>query len=130
MRIKTLLRDEIQDELNQISKEELGTEKSKTMIDGAVKLTDRLIELEKIDAEKEEKAAIREIETDLKLRQMKYEQRDRFIKNTLTATSVIGGMALAVWGTLTSMRFEKEDSFSSLLGRSWINKITSLPSKK
>ena len=125
MSIKTLIREELENEMDYLNKMEVGTEQYKTAVDGVTKLADRVIELEKFEVERKEKAENREIEYDLKLKQFEDERKDRFIKNCIAVGTAVGGMGLAVWGTVTSMKFEKEDSFTSLLGRGWVNKTVS-----
>lgn len=129
MTLKTLLREEIKDELTELNKMDVGTEEYKVTVDGIVKLVDRVNEIERSENERLDKAESREIEHDLKLQQMRDEKKDRLIKNVLTGVSIVSGVTVAVWGTIVSMKFEKEDSFTSLLGRGWVNKTISFLKK-
>lgn len=125
MAIKNLFRDEIQNELGELSKMEVGSDKYKTAVDGVTKLTDRMIELEKVEIDNQDKAENRANDYELRMKQMEDDKKDRFIKNVLTGITFAGSVGLAIWGTVTSMKFEKEDSFTSLLGRRWVEKTTS-----
>lgn len=125
MTIKNLFRDEIQNELGELSKMEVGSDKYKTAVDGVTKLTDRMIELEKVEIDNQDKAENRANDYELRMKQMEDDKKDRFIKNVLTGITFAGSVGLAIWGTVTSMKFEKEDSFTSLLGRRWVEKTTS-----
>ena len=129
MTIKTLLRDEIKEEIEELNKMEVGSEEYKVTVDGLVKLVDRFNEIEKSENERLDRVESREMEHELKLQQMKEEKKDHFIKNLLTGISITSGVSVAVWGTLVSMKFEKEDSFTSLLGRGWVNKTISFLKK-
>lgn len=129
MSIKTLLSDEIKDELEGLHGLGLGTEEYKVTVDGVTKLMDRFNEMEKIQIESLERAESRDTETDLKLRELADEKHDRFVKNCLTGVSIITGIGVAVWGTLVSQRFEKEDSYTSITGRGWVNKTISFLKK-
>lgn len=119
---KTLLRDEFQSEMEELSKIEVGSEKYKIAVDGITKIADRLIEIDKIDQDRQERIENREIETDLKLQQMKEERNDRIVKNVISGVGTAGGIGLAIWGTITSLKFDKEDIISSTLGRDWVKK--------
>ena len=125
MTIKNLFRDEIQNELGELSKMEVGSDKYKTAVDGVTKLADRMIELEKVEIDNQDKAENRANDYELRMKQIEDDKKDRFIKNVLTGITFAGSVGLAIWGTVTSMKFEKEDSFTSLLGRRWVEKTTS-----
>lgn len=76
MTIKQLLRKEIQEEIKNLEGVDKGSDSYKVMVDGITKLTDRLIDLEKNEVEREDKEEKRkeaqaqaEFERDLKQRQ-------------------------------------------------------------
>lgn len=121
MNIDTSLRDEIRSEFEELKNIEVGTEKYKIAVDGITKLVDRAIEIEKIDVEYQEKVESRDMEHELKLKQIKDENRDRLVKNCLTGVSVVGGIGLTVWGALKSWEFEKEGTVTSAMGKMFIN---------
>ena len=123
--IKTLLETEIQDEIGALRDMEAGTENYKSTVDGLTKLTDRLIEMEKVDIDREEKAKSREIENELKFQEMENEQKDRLVKNCLTGASIVTGIGLTVWGTLKSLKFEETGTVTTIVGRGFINKLFS-----
>lgn len=124
MSIKSLLEDEIKDQIEGISKMEMGSDEYKSSTDGVTKLVDKYVELKKFDAEVEKeqqelrfKEESRDLENQLKQEQLKADKRDRVIKNTLTATSIVSGIGVTVWGALKSWEFEKEGTVSSTVGR-------------
>ena len=127
MSIKSLLDEEIRSEIEEISKIEVGSEKHKVSVDAIAKLLDKSIELEKLDAEAQEKYESRIAEQDLKREQIKNDKRDSIVKNVLTGVSVIGGFGLTVWGTCKSLKFEETGVVTSIMGRGFIQRL--LPKK-
>lgn len=127
MNITTMWSEEIKAELEELKNMEVGSDQYKVTVEGITKMMDRELEMQKIDMDAVAKVHEREFDHDLRERQFKDEKKDRFIKNALTAVSVVGGFALTVWGTVVSMRFEKEDTFTTIMGRGFINKL--LPKK-
>lgn len=100
-----------------------GTEEYKSAADALAKLLDKLNEIDQNEYEYWEKRESREKENELKLKQIKSERADRIVKNCLTGTSVVGGIALAVWGTLVSLNFEKTGSVTTIAGRGFITNL-------
>lgn len=127
MNIENLLNDEIQDEFAELSKMELGTETYKTTIDGVTKLVDKVIEMSKINDDREERRKKQEAEDALKAEEMKMERRDRRIKHGLTVLGVVVPAGITVWGTLVMLQYEKEGIVSSTIGRGFVSKL--LPKK-
>ena len=127
MSIKSLVDEEIRSEIEEISKIEVGSEKHKASVDALAKLLDKSIELERLDAEAQEKYESRIAENELKLKQLKDEKRDRIVKNVLTGVSVVGGFGVTIWGTLKSLKFEENGVVTSIVGRGFIQKL--LPKK-
>ena len=123
MNIETMLNDEIRDELEELKKMELGTDKYKTAVDGLTKLIDKTIDLKKVEVERKERAEARDIETDLKLKQMEDDCKDRRVRNGLTAVSILGGLGVTVWGALKSWKFEETGVVTSTAGRKFISSL-------
>ena len=105
MNIETLLNEEIEDQLDEISKLDLGSESYKVAVDGVVKLIDRKIEMDKIEIEKTDKIENRKIDDDWKRKQMKDEKLDRWIKNGVAIAGIIIPSAITIWGTVKSFEF-------------------------
>lgn len=125
--IKTALNNELLSEIEELKNAPLGTEDYKTTVDGIAKLMDRAIELKKIDIEQREKDTDRETETGLKIAQLEDDRKDRFVKNLLTAVGLVVTTGITIWGTLATFKFEEEGTVTSMIGKSFINKI--LPKK-
>ena len=130
MKIETLLHDEIAMEFEGLRTIEMGTNEYKNTVDGLTKLVDRAIEIDKLDIEREEKCKNREFDRDIKLIQMNDERKDRIVKNIIAGISVGSGIALTVWGTLKSLKFEETGTITTSAGRSFINKTISSFLKK
>ena len=123
MKIKETLYKEIEDELQALNEIEVGTDEYKSSVDGVTKLLDRAIEIEKHEAEMKE----REAERIAKNLQVAEEQKDRVVKNYISAGGVVLPLLVTIWGTLKSFKFEKDGTVTTIMGRGFINKL--LPKK-
>lgn len=123
MKIKETLYKEIEDELQALTEIEVGTDEYKSSVDGVTKLLDRAIEIEKHEAEMKE----REAERIAKNIQVAEEQKDRVVKNYISAGGVVLPLLVTIWGTLKSFKFEQDGTVTTIMGRGFINKL--LPKK-
>lgn len=123
MRIKEALYQEIEDEFQVLSEIKVGTDEYKSSVDGLTKLLDRAIEIEKHEAEMKEREAER-IANDIKTAE---EQKDRVVKNYISAGGVVLPLLVTIWGTLKSFKFEQDGTITTIMGRGFINKL--LPKK-
>lgn len=128
MSIKTLLNEEIESELKELGKIEVGSDKYKTTVDGITKLSDKLIELKKVDNEAADKIEAREIEIELKRQELADERKDRKVKNLISIGGIVLPIVACMWGTQKSFEFEKDGSITTIMGRGFIQKL--LPNKK
>lgn len=127
MSIRTLLEVEIEEEFEKLNNIEVGSEQYKVTVDGLTKLIDRSIEIEKHRDELEEKTENRKIDIDYKSKQVEDENKDRLIKNGLTLAGIVIPSVITIWGTLKSLKFEKDGTVTTIMGRGFINKL--LPKK-
>lgn len=123
MSIKTKLEVEIDDEFDKLAGMQPGTDEHKATVDSIAKLMDRAIELEKLADAAEEKANDRKFENELKLKQAKDERLDRIVKNVISVAGIVLPIGLTIWGTVTSLEFEKENTVTTPVGRLFINKL-------
>ena len=121
--IETLLHEEIQDGFDALSKMERGTEIHKTTVDEVAKLFDKAIEIEKIEIEAKDKAKAREIEASLKRAQMEEDRKDRRVKNGIAIGGIVLPLAVTIWGTFKTLKFEEEGTVTTMMGRGFINKL-------
>ena len=121
--IETLLHEEIQDGFDALSKMERRPEIHKTTVDEVAKLFDKAIEIEKIEVEAKEKAKAREIEASLKRVQMEEDRKDRRFKNGIAVGGIVLPLAVTIWGTFKTLKFEEEGTVTTIMGRGFINKL-------
>lgn len=121
--IETLLHEEIQDGFDALSRMERGTEIHKTTVDEVAKLFDKAIEIEKIEIEAKERAKAREIEASLKRAQIEEDRKDRRIKNGIAIGGIVLPLAVTIWGTFKTFRFEETGTVTTMMGRGFINKL-------
>ena len=123
MKIERMLHDEIQNEFEELKKMQLGDEKYKTTVDGLTKLVGSAVEIDKFNAEYQEKINAREIENDFKLKQMADERKDRQTKNVIALLGILTSVGLTYWGTKTSLKFEETGTVTTMAGRGFISKL-------
>lgn len=123
MSIEAKLHTEIDEEFNKLASMEPGSEKYRTTVEGLTKLMDRAIEIEKIDMDCKDKAATREGEMALKERQMRDERKDRIVKNIIGAAGVVLPLAVTIWGTAVSLKFEETGTVTTQAGRSFVQRL-------
>ena len=123
MELKTLLKEEIQDEMNELGKLEIGTDKYKATVDGVTKLVDRAIELEKIEVGKNEKMNDRDVNVEIQDKRLKIEKRDKFVGHLLTGVSIAVTTVVTIWGTFKTLKFEETGTVTTFAGKEFINKL-------
>jgi len=110
--LKKQLSGEFTARLEELGEAKLTSEEYKLATDGMTKVADRIIEIEKIEAEQA-----------LKAKQAKDEKRDKIVRSVIEGTKVVGGFGLAAWAFVASMNFEKEGTLTTQGGRSAINQL-------
>lgn len=125
--VETLLYEELETEFTKLSETEPGSDEHKATLDEVAKLMDRAIEIEKVEIDRKHKAATLESEQLMRKQQMEDEKKDRLIKNLISAAGIVLPIALTIWGTKVSLKFEEEGTFTTIMGRGFINKL--LPKK-
>ena len=124
MGIKNGLVEEFNNELKEVGKLEVGSEKHKAAVESLTKLADRVIEIDKLEASKEEKLDEKVMEMELRNRQMDDEKKDRWTRNVIEGVKVVGGFGLAAWAFVGSMNFEKTGHiFSTEGGKSSLRQL-------
>lgn len=119
MSLENLHGDAIERGFNELDKMEVGSEKYNKTVDQLTKMSDRVIKIEELKLAENNQ----ENESKLKLKEMKQEQLDRYIKHGLTAISVVGGIILTVWGAKASWKFEETGTVTSTAGRKFISNL-------
>lgn len=122
-KIERLYEERIAVEMEEIGKEQPGSDKYRAGVECATKLTDRLIELKKLEAEREKNDREREFDENYKLEQLKADKKDRLIKNCLTAASIGVPVAGAFVMGVMSMNFQRTDSFFTEAGNGAVKSL-------
>lgn len=123
MKLESLLHEEIKKEIEELGHIELGSNEYKATVDGVTKLLDKAIDIEKLNVEADEKEKDREIETNLKVSQMKEDRKNRIVGHVLTGVGIVVPTVVTVWGALKSWEFEKEGTVTTIFGRGFMNKL-------
>lgn len=125
MNMETVLHNEIENEFNELSKLEVGTEKYNSAVDGIAKLVDRAIAIDKLNAEMDTKHDDREIDTEFRTRQMDEEKKDRRVRNGIAVAGIVIPTAVTIWGTLKTLKFEEVGTVTTNAGREFMKRIFS-----
>lgn len=123
MNTEVLLNEVITNNLERLNEMEAGTEEYDKIVNSVTKLMDRFIEIDKLNIEHEEKIDIQKTDTELKLKQMKDDRIDRWVRNGITLVSVGGGLILTYWGSKKSWKFEETGTITSTAGREFMKKL-------
>lgn len=119
MEIKTLLKEEVASEIQELHKMEVGSEQYKTTVEGLVKLTDRVIEMEKIEDHREDE----NVRIEMHAEEIRERKIDNAVKNTLTGVGILANCGLAVWGTCKSLKFEETGTITTGAGKEFFKKL-------
>ena len=123
MSIRNHLVSEIEDELKELEKIQVGTEQHKNAVDSVTRLVDRVIEFDKQAYESEVKDQTIENDRNFKEEQLKIDKRDKIVKNLITiGGSILTGAAL-VTATVFSAWFEKDYNWTNEGGRNAIREL-------
>ena len=126
MSVNRILDEEIVSELENLARVQIGSEEYIANVDGVVKLLDRKINLEKTEAERTDRIECRDAEMDLKLKQMKEDKNDRYLKHGITIVTT-GGLAWLYWKAFkASMKFEETGTIASDGGKDALKKVFNL----
>ena len=123
---KIALEKEINSQVKLLNEMEAGSDEYKATVDGVAKLTDRMIELEKLELEKnkQSRAEFSELnERRLKTEQLAQEKRDKKISNLLNVAGIVVPAAITIWGTFKTMEFEREGTVTTIFGREFFKKL-------
>ena len=127
MNIETLLYDAIETDFDRLADEKLSAEDRRATVDELTKLMDRAIEMEKVNNDCKDKTEIRENEQNIKLQQLADDKKDRIVKNAIGVAGIVLPLIVTIWGTKVSLKFEEDGTFTTIMGRGFIQKL--LPRK-
>lgn len=112
MKYKKLLEDEIAAELEAMQEMDTISDDYRVAVDGLTKLIDRSIELEKLENSKSDEKDKAE-----------FDKIDKLLDHSISVIGILIPVALTVWGVHMTFEFEKEGTVTTLMGKSFINKL-------
>lgn len=120
------LKDEINNEVKLLNDMEAGSDEYKVTVEGVTKLTDRMIEIEKLELQKRQqhRAELHDMtEQAMKQTQLSHERKDRIITHVINIAGIAVPAILTVWGTFKTIEFEKEGTVTTIFGREYFKKL-------
>lgn len=123
MSVRTELVEEFNEELKEVKKLEVGTEKHKTAVDAVTKLADRIIEIKKLESDVALKEVAQSNEHASKMKALEEEKKDRKVKNGLQLFATVGGWVVAGLAFVASVNFEKEGTITTEGGKSSLRQL-------
>ena len=127
MEINNSLDERILETIEALNGMEQGSEEWKKTVEGLAKLLEKSNERDKFKAEQYEQSRNRRLENYWREKQAKEEKIDRWVKNGIAVAGIVIPVAVTIWGTLVSFKFEEEGTITTIMGRGFINKL--LPKK-
>lgn len=121
MSVESNLREEVLLELDELGKAEFGSEKYKAGVGGVMQLTDRLIEMSKMDSE-DEKLSLERQKLELEVMKFEEDKKDRKTKNRINVLGTVLPSIIAVVGGAAMFIYEERGSITSQTGRKIIDK--------
>lgn len=125
--LKTLLQDEIRRVSQNMSKMDVGTDDYEKASASYRKLADELMEVERFEHEQMRRGEDQMIDTDLKLKQMKQDNKFQWLNIGLKVVGGIASGALGYYISVKYMDFEREGTMPSMVGKKFIMDL--LPKK-
>lgn len=120
MGIKTTLIEEFNSQMEEVHKIEVGTEKQKIAVDSAVKLADRIIELEKLRTHNELEVEKLVSDEKLKEEELRNDSRDKIVRNGIA----IAGLTLAGFTAFITTKMELAGGMHTLeAGKSAVKQL-------
>ena len=121
MSVKNLLTDEICGQVNEISKLEVGTEESKTAINGAGILMDKLNDVQRLELEQRKLDMERE-RLEIEREKVENEGKDRKIKNGIAIGTAVTGAFITIGASLLAYVYEERGTITSMPGRKSVDR--------
>ena len=112
MSMKTLVNVEIEERFEQLADLDPTTKEYVNAVDGITKLMDRVIEIEKLENA--------ELNT---TKQHKEDRKSRLAKHCIEVGAIVLPLAVTIWGSLVSLKFEEQGSITTTVGRKTLDKL-------
>lgn len=125
MIIEKLLHEEIENEFKDLVNLKRGSDEYKTTVDGLTKLVDRAIKIDELNIDEQNKIDSRETEANLKQQQIDNERKDQKVRNGISIAGIVIPVAVTIWGTIKTLKFEQEGTITTNAGREFMKRIFS-----
>ena len=122
MNAKLKLKEGFIDDIGELGKLQVGSDEYKSGADGVSKVGNTLIEMEKLEMEKELKIRAQDMEYDLKVKEIEENRKDRKAKNLIAIGTFAGTLGFQLLLSKWTFLFEEKGTISSSMGRNLINK--------
>jgi hypothetical protein len=116
MNFEELLDEDLSSEMQKLRTTSYTDKEYGNVSDTVVKLMDRKIEMEKLKSEQQ-----------FREQQLEEDRKDRLIENAISVAGIVLPLVVTIWGTKVSLKFEEEGTFTTIMGRGFIQKL--LPKK-
>ena len=123
MNAETRLYDEIETLNDKLLALTPGTDEYDKVFKEYTALLDRAIELHRIEADTEDKAAARESAQALELQKARGEKGNRIVQAVINVVGIVLPVVLTVWGTNKSLKFEEEGTVTTTAGRNFMSRL-------
>lgn len=124
MDIQKLFNEEIGREVEELRGMKIGSDEYKATVDGVSKLADRLIEMERVQSDANEKVADRMMRNGNEFSKREDDKKDRIVNYCIRGAEIAIPVALTVWGTITTFKYDRDGIIpSTIMGRGFINKL-------
>lgn len=128
MSVKTTLEKEILDEIELISKLDVGSKEHKDATEALERLLKQYNEMDKLELEYQDRYESRTESSRLKEQELEQTKKDAKLKSGIAIGSGILSAGVTIWGICKSLKFEEEGVYRSPISRGFIQKI--IPSTK
>lgn len=122
MSVKTDLREELTNEIVELSRVQFGSDEYKTGVNGVTQMADRVIEMERIELEKE-RIRIEQEKLEAEYQKNEDERQDRKAKNRIAVAGITIPSAITVLGAIAMFVYEERGSIVSQAGRKIVDRI-------
>lgn len=112
MSIPAKLEVELDDTLDAMARMEKGSEQHKGAAEGVGKILNQVIELERLEDEREARKAAR-----------KKEELEFYVDTGLKIVKIIAEVGVVCWGTLLCLNFEKTGTVTTRIGGGYLNAL-------
>ena len=112
MNMETLLNEEIEQLLNEMSTLKRDSKEYAAMEENLTKLIDRKLEIEKLKAS--------EIQAE---NQMREDRKTRLYKNLIDIGLGVAPLLVTIWGAKASFKFEETGTITTAIGRKFMDKL-------